>query len=114
MNLTGKSVCPKPTPVKADHAHLSRVRGLPCAACGRSGPNEAHHCRDLPDYAERDIYQRIPGAAMKSGDHDAIPLCQEDHWMFHNRRAEFHALYGKDYRHITTTREAISPLEIDF
>ena len=26
-------------------AHLARIKSLPCAACGRSGPSDAHHVK---------------------------------------------------------------------
>jgi len=115
MNLSNRGPLglrsPKPKP---DPAYLARVRELPCCACGKYGPSEAHHCRDLPDYEERGLYSQLPGAARRSGDRDTIPLCQNDHWMFHNRRDEFHAEYGKDYGYIPTTRAALSDMEIDF
>ena len=103
----------KPEKLKDDPAYLARVRQLPCCRCGRSGPNEAHHCRDLPDDGEH-IYTRLPAAARKSHDHDAIPLCTHCHWTFHNRRSEFHAAIGKDYGHILPTRAALNNKEIEF
>ena len=107
MNLTGRDPYQKAEMVKPDPAYLNGVRSLPCVSCGRSGPNEAHHCRDLPEHKDRGIYTRLPGAAQKSGDRDAIPLCPPCHWLFHNRRSEFHAKNGRDYTHIAQTREAI-------
>ena len=100
--------------VSRDVDYMLAVKGLPCAACGRHGPNEAHHCRDLPDYDERGLYERLPGAAQKSGDRDTIPLCPADHWLFHNRRLEFHRLYGKDYGYIAPTRATLGYAEVDF
>jgi hypothetical protein len=95
---------------KPDPAYLAKVRQLPCRCCGGHGPNEAHHCRDLPDFLERGLYQRLPGAAQKSHDRDAIPLCPDCHWLFHNRRAEFHARIGKDYTHIGAVRAILSDM----
>lgn len=104
----------KPPKAKKDPAYLAKVRELPCVCCGAHGPNEAHHCRDLPDFRERGLYKRVPGAAMKSHDHDTIPLCPHCHWLFHNRRPDFHAICGKDYGHIGVTRIAVSGGEVDF
>lgn len=114
MNITGQPIRQKPEKCPPNAKHLAKVRALPCAGCGKPGPSEAHHCRDLPDYDERGLYKRIPGAAMKSADEDAIPLCPEHHWLFHNRRSEFHERYGRDYGHIGPTRAAIADLELDF
>ena len=100
--------------VGRDFDYMLAVRWENCCACGRSGPNDAHHCRDLPDFGERGLYERLPGAATKSGDHDTIPLCTLCHWMFHNRRSEFHDLYGKDYGYIAPTRATLGYAEIDF
>lgn len=97
-----------------DTVYLTRVRLLPCIACGAPAPNEAHHCRDWPDQDEQGLYTRLPGAAMRSGDRDAIPLCKDCHDQFHLRRSEFHALHGKDYGFIAPTRAALAPGEIDF
>ena len=114
MNLSGLPPQPKPERVNPDAAYLGAVRQLPCCACGRHAPSEAHHCRDMPDYDERGLYERLPGAAQKSGDRDAIPLCGTCHWEFHNRRLTFHALHGRDYTYIGPTRAAISKMEVDF
>lgn len=94
---------------RADAAYLDAVRALPCCACGRSAPSEAHHARDLPDHADRHLYERIPGAGLRSSDRDAIPLCGPDgcHRMFHLERSQFHALYGRDYYMIKDVRSII-------
>jgi len=115
MNLLNQ----EPTGLKVgkarkDPKYLKAVRGLPCVCCGRSGPCEAHHCRDLPDFNEQGLYKQLPAAARKSHDRDAIPLCAECHWLFHNRRSEFHAICGKDYGHIGPTRAQLSHAELDF
>lgn len=115
MNLANRGpMGQKAEKLPEDPAYLARVRQRPCVRCGKHGPNEAHHCRDLPDYNERGLYKRLPGAALRSHDHDAIPLCQECHWLFHNRRSEFHATCGRDYSHIGPTRAALRHGEIDY
>lgn len=105
---------PKPEKVDDDPAYLNRVRGLPCACCGKPPPNEAHHCRDKPDFDERGLYVQTPGAGRKSHDRDAIPLCGPCHRMFHLDRPRFRQLAGKDYSHIGPTRAAFEEREIDF
>lgn len=89
-----------------DPGYLAKVRELPCVCCG-AWPVEAHHCRDTPDFDECGLYERIPGAAMKSSDHDAIPTCPHHHRMFHLHRADFHAEFGMDYMFIAPTRAAV-------
>lgn len=107
MNLANKPPLGlKGNKVKPDPDYLARVRGLPCCACG-ARPVEAHHCRDLPDFEDRGLYERLPGAAQKSGDHDAIPLCGDCHRKFHLERDEFHAAHGKDYKLIMAIRETL-------
>jgi hypothetical protein len=112
MNM--RPVQQKPAKVPKNPAHIGAIKACDCIACGRAGPSEAHHCRDLPDFNDRDIYMRVPGAGMKSADEDALPLCQPCHRMFHLERAEFHALYGKDYLLIPLARALVLPLEIGF
>jgi len=113
MNITGQPIRQKPQKAPKDPVYLAAVHTLPCACCG-SMPVEAHHCRDLPDYDERGLYDRIPGAAMKSSDRDAIPLCPDHHRMFHEDRRAFHAQFGKDYSYIGPTRARLSEGEVDF
>ena len=115
MSLTGQGPLglKKNYPPK-DRDYIGKVKSLPCACCGKSGPSEAHHCRDLPDFNEQGLYTRLPAAALKSHDYDAVPLCQDCHWMFHNRRPDFHAKAGKDYGHIGPTRAKISHMEVEF
>jgi len=86
---------------------MGRVKERPCCACGKPGPSEAHHCRDMPPLEDQGIYQRLPAQSRKSGDLDTIPLCQSCHHMFHAKRLMFHSLYGKDYEHIRPTRDAL-------
>lgn len=104
----------RPPKVKPNPAYLADVRSLPCCACGIHGRTEAHHCKDRPPFDEIGLYKRLPGMGQKSADEDAIPLCDGCHRMFHERRSEFHALYGNDYGFIGPTRAALSDMEIDF
>ena len=106
MNLTGKGPTQKPAKVAPDEAYLDDVRALPCVCCGQTGV-EAHHCKDMPPKAEQGIYTRLPGAALKSGDWDAIPLCPPHHRMYHLERRIFHKYFGKDYSFIARTRRLI-------
>lgn len=107
MNLTGQTVEPKPEPVADDPQYLDRVRDQPCRCCGRYGPSEAHHCKDVPPHDQRGIYRRLAGMGKRSSDHDAIPLCAECHRKFHLNRAAFHAVAGFDWTHIAPTRESL-------
>lgn len=107
MNLTGRQITPKPERAKPNPAYLAKVRALPCCACRKPAPSEAHHCRDLPDYDQRNLYDRIPVASLKSSDRDAIPLCADCHRMFHLNRGRFHLLYGRDYDSIASTRRKV-------
>ena len=50
----------KPAPLTAEREHIERVKALPCAVCGASGPSDAHH-----------IEQRLQWAI--------IPLCRDCH-----------------------------------
>ena len=52
--------------------HMRRVKELPCAVCGASGPSDAHHI----------LEGRTPGR--KSPDLLAIPLCKSCHQDSHN------------------------------
>lgn len=103
----------KPAKVRPNPKYLAKVRALPCVCCGRQ-PVEAYHCRDMPMADERGLYDRVPGAAMKSADTDTIPLCPHHHTMFHMQRSDFHAEFGKDYGFIAQTRAATSDMEVDF
>ena len=104
MNLTGRPIYAKTGKPAKNKRYLDKVRALPCAACGKHGPSDAHHCRDLPDHEHRAMYDSIPGAAMKASDRDAIALCVPCHYSFHNDRFAFHDAYGKDYLLIAGTR----------
>lgn len=55
-----------------DKAHIGRVKELPCALCGASGPSDAHHI----------LEGRTPGR--KSPDMLVIPLCKDCHQGSHN------------------------------
>ena len=107
MNLTGQQPSQKPQRAKPNPAYLAKVRELPCCACQKSAPSEAHHCRDLPNHDQRHLYDRLPGASLKSSDRDSIPLCSDCHRMFHLDRSKFHLLYGRDYDNIAATRRKV-------
>lgn len=98
-----------------DLGYLQKVRSCACYVCGKPAPSEAHHCRDRPDHAEREIYTQMPCAGRTSGDHDAIPLCPEHHRMFHLERPKFHLQFGRDYRMLHSVRALIERMDtIDF
>ena len=64
-----------------DQKHLAFLRTLPCAACGKPPPSEAHHST-----AHR------AGLGTKAGDLDAFPLCGGPagcHVAFHSARGRF-------------------------
>lgn len=64
-------------------AHMMVVKALPCICCGKSGPSEAHHCRDE---GPRD-------------DMRVIPLCADCHRGpngYHNAKAAWVARHGRD------------------
>ena len=92
---------------------IDAIHALPCAACGCSGPCEAHHSKDRPP-ADLRVYRYFPGYGEKSADADAIPLCQPCHAMFHTDHGEFARRYGPDYQYIPQTRAEIEPMEIDY
>lgn len=90
---------------------IDAIHGLPCCACGRSGPVEVHHCKDRPPFLELWRYRFFPEYGMKSADADGIPLCPPCHWLFHNNHGEYARRHGVDYQHIAATREDISHME---
>ena len=47
--------------------HLSKIRLMPCCACGKLGPSEAHHLKSGR------------GKATKGPNRSSLPLCWEDH-----------------------------------
>ena len=47
--------------------HLDKIRLLPCCACGKLGPSEAHHLK------------MGRGKATKGPNRSSLPLCWEDH-----------------------------------
>lgn len=51
----------------AEKAHIGRVKELPCAVCGQSGPSDAHHI----------LEGRTPGR--KSPNFLTVPLCKDCH-----------------------------------
>ena len=48
-----------------DPAFLSEIRKLPCLACGRNGPSEAHHVKTKRTYGD--------------DAHNVLPLCKHCH-----------------------------------
>ena len=115
MNLANRPPLGQKSPkAKRDFTHMGKVKALPCVGCRRAGPNDAHHCRDMPPFNEQGLYDQLPALGRKSGDRDTIPLCLDCHSMFHNERKRFHDIYGPDYGYIPQTRAAISDMEIDF
>lgn len=53
-----------------DNKYLSWVRTLPCAFCGRPGPSEPHHIRNLDGPT---------GGGTRPSDHFALPACHGCH-----------------------------------
>lgn len=111
MNLAGLPPQTKAEKVPRDPAYLRAVKEMACAACGKPGPSDAHHCRDQPPFNERHIYRQLPGAGRKSSDYDCVPLCKTCHQTgpeaYHRNRGAFHAIYGPDYSMIQATRDAV-------
>lgn len=106
---------------QAGLAYMRAVKMLPCVACGRPGPNDAHHCKDTPPDGKPGLYDRLPAAGRKSGDRDTIPLCPEHHRApypdaYHTNRTAWAERHGPDYSHIGPTRAAVAALteEIEF
>lgn len=52
--------------------HIGRIKQMPCALCGASGPSDAHHIREGM------------GMAQRNSDWLAIPLCKDCHQGPHN------------------------------
>lgn len=99
---------------QSDTEHLLIVKTLPCCACGRPGPSEAHHCKDQPSFDMRDIYTQLPCAGRKSGHKDTIPLCPECHRngpnAYHVAPAAWRERHGPDWSHIAATRAAVAAI----
>ena len=99
----------KPTAaqIRAGKEYMARVKELPCAACGKPGPSDAHHC----------ICGRF--GTNRASDFDTIPLCVECHrypypGAIHSGKASWVAVHGPDHGFIPTTRVALSDVELDF
>jgi len=136
MNITGRPIYPK-TPKaerkrkgmrqiskkrakqhaspegQADLAYMGEVRGEPCCICGTVINVKAHHCKDIPPYDERGVYERQPGAGMKSGAGDTIPLCEpgchkgSGHGYHDNPRA-WREKHGPDYGYLAAIRKKLN------
>lgn len=94
----------------ADLDHMGCVKWLDCTQCGKSGPNDAHHCKDKPPEDLKHLYDVLPYGC-KSGPRDTIPLCKMCHQdgpqAFHRDRSGFMERNGPDYLHIEATRRAV-------
>lgn len=51
------------------------IKSLPCMACGREGPSQAHHCGG-GSMKDRGIHK---GKGTKNADALCIPLCEHHH-----------------------------------
>lgn len=84
-------------------AHMMRVKAMPCVACGRAGPSEAHHCRSN---------------GMARDDMKTIPLCIPCHrgpQGYHLDKANWHAKHGPDYGFLPVVNALLdAETEIDF
>lgn len=59
MSLDGRPVQQK-APRNSDPEFLAEIRKLPCLACGRAAPSEAHHVRSRGAYGGDDAWNVIP------------------------------------------------------
>lgn len=96
-----------------DPKYKAAVKSEPCCACGAPPPSDIHHCKDRPP-ADLKVYIYFPGYGETSADRDGIPLCRACHDLYHRKKGEFRAAYGRDYTHIPTTRATLSFMEVDF
>lgn len=60
----------KPTPTKAERAHIERIKGMPCGVCGAHGPSECHELKQGQWFT-------------------SIPLCADCH------RGSFNGIHGQ-------------------
>lgn len=97
---------PKPTKSRkkavktsAGKLYMVAVKGLPCVACGRDGPSEAHHTRS-------DSF-----GGRRASDFAVIPLCLECHRVgpnaFHNNKGYWEDRNGKDWSFIPDVLEIL-------
>jgi len=66
-----------------DKKRLSFARTLPCAGCGKLGPNESHH-------------EGPHGMGIKAGDDKTIPLCRKCHAWRHQTGPSVYLLWHVD------------------
>lgn len=100
---------------KAELAHMAGVKQQACIACGKPGPSDAHHCRDIPPESELDVYTRLPAAGRKSGGKDTIPLCKGCHLAYHMNKRLWNAQHGPDYGYLPLVRTMLDEQDtIDF
>jgi len=71
-------------PRRLEHkGHLERLRGLPCALCGKPPPSVAHHL--IGNYGPTGP---VRGWGLKAGDNFTIPLCENCHNGLHDNGDE--------------------------
>jgi hypothetical protein len=96
-----------------DLAHMGAVKQLPCVVCQSPAPNDAHHCKDKPDFADRHLYDQLP-IGCKSAPTDTIPLCKKCHQdgshAYHRDRDGWVKRNGPDYLYIADTRVAVGDI----
>lgn len=84
---------------KAALAYIAEVKQLPCVACGRHGPSDAHH----------PICERYGGR--KSDDFEVIPLCKACHQdgprAIHTDKTAWMQRNGSDRGYIERTRSQV-------
>lgn len=85
-----------------ERCHLQAVKNRPCRACGRGGPNDAHHC--FHDRATRYGGRRAPHR-------DTIPLCKDCHQdgpeAIHRAKRSWREQHGPDWSHVPAVLAAI-------
>jgi hypothetical protein len=82
--------------------YMGYVKQLPCVACGKPGPSEAHHC-----YHDR-------YGTRKASDFDVIPLCpachRTDRLSVHNAKATWRETHGPDHGFIPQVRGDVADI----
>ena len=69
-------------------AHMGEVKERDCAACGRAGPSDAHHC--------------VSNFTMRC-DWRVIPLCKPCHLRYHAATRSWEGFHGYDFDLIVLT-----------
>lgn len=83
-----RSTKQSPGPKKAETAFLAWAKRQPSIVSGAHGV-EVHHCAG----SSKKVY--VGAERVHIGHWFCIPLTPEEHWLFHNRKKEFEALYGE-------------------